>query len=95
VPRDELKEWVSAHETNKASLKRNYDYDVIFLGDEMVEMMNAQQPASNDDDAHIKQFFNKTFSKEANGFFDGLALGINGDSVSLCVCACVCWSRCS
>lgn len=104
MPRDEIKGWVSAHEANKASMKLNYDYDVIFLGDDMVElwngklftMMNANgpRPGVTDEGAQIKQYFNKTFSKEAGGDLDGLALGINGDSVRRQSSVMYFWSFC-
>jgi hypothetical protein len=92
VPRDEIKGWAAAHEANKASLKTgDYVYDVIFLGDDMVELWNGKLFNMNyaiqngiDDGAQIKAYFNKTFSKAAGGDLDGLALGINSDSVCVC-----------
>ena len=57
-------------------------FDVVFVGDEMVERMmgtNVGRPSL--ESKQIADLFNKTFTKEGGGEFDGLALGIAGDAV--------------
>jgi hypothetical protein len=83
VAREYMKGWLDAHEANKvlAYNGRGKDYDVVFLGDETTEIWNGRilnLPVSlNPNGKVISDFFQKTF--------DGVALGISGDSVGTIV----------
>lgn len=86
VPRMERKGWREAHEANQVlAAAANKEYDVVFLGDDTVEMWNGRAlnvPANvNPNGRAINQYFNKTFTKAGGGQIEGLALGIYGDSV--------------
>ena len=83
-PRHLVKGWLQMHEKNKKMVKNApaKSFDVVFVGDEMVERMvgtNIGRPSS--ESRQIADMFNKTFTKEGGGEFDGLALGIAGDAV--------------
>ena len=88
VSREQMKGWVDAHESNKklAQESRRRDLDVVFLGDETTEIWKGRLmnlPISlNPNGEMIKEYFDKTFTKAGGGDFEGLALGISGDSVS-------------
>jgi hypothetical protein len=82
--REHSKGWLQAHENNKNRLKATADnlYDVVFVGDGMVEMLNGQRNGMDDPQGQsINKLFKKTFTKEGGGEFDALALGIAGDQV--------------
>jgi hypothetical protein len=85
--REEMKGWLEAHRENvkraQASVKK--DLDVVFVGDEVTELWNGRLmnlPISlNPNGQAIKEYFDRTFTKKGGGQFEGLALGIAGDSV--------------
>ena len=52
----------------------------------MVEILNGKRHATvmpDSDSVKTAKYFKKTFTKDEGGDFDGVALGIEGDSVSL------------
>jgi hypothetical protein len=83
VSREEFKAWLPTHEANKDRIKRGINYDVVFLGDETTEGWNGKHlnmPIPNES-RRIQKYWNETFTKDGGGDFEGLALGIAGDSV--------------
>jgi hypothetical protein len=85
ISHEELHGWLQAHEANKALIQTKIEYDVVFLGDETTEIWNgrfANLPVvQNPNGKKIQQYFKQTFTKAAGGAFDGLALGIQDDTV--------------
>jgi hypothetical protein len=82
--REHIKGWLQAHENNKKRLKdtANEIYDVVFVGDGNVEMLNGQRMGmDNMEGQNTATLFKKLFTKELGGEFDGMALGIEGDQV--------------
>jgi len=82
IPRDEVKGWLDSHEANKASIDPAKEYDIVFLGDDLVEARNGKFLGMDlPDGARIKQSFVDTFGAENNDVeINALALGIGGDS---------------
>ncbi|KAL7557717.1 hypothetical protein ACA910_018511 [Epithemia clementina (nom. ined.)] len=85
VPREEIKGWMEAHNANKKRYKAGGDYDIVFLGDDLIEELNGTwlnitAPAG----VEIKENFIKTFGgeNEDKEQMEALALGIAGDSSS-------------
>lgn len=75
---------MAAHEANKARIKPDVRYDVVFLGDETTEGWNGRLlnlPFSGG--KKIQNYWSETFTIEGGGDIEGLALGIAGDSVRL------------
>jgi len=81
--------WKDAQWANVARIDPAKRYDVVFLGDETTEIWNGRwlninmpvgRPVTNG--RLINEYWNATFTKEGGGKFEGLALGITGDSVS-------------
>lgn len=68
--------------------------DVVFLGDSITEQ--RQGTSMNKPEISytgIKEVFDKTFTKEKGGDFNGIAMGISGDTVCvyfLCMCVTFC-----
>lgn len=88
VPRLEVHGWNEAHERNiKSSVaagKKADLLDVVFLGDDLVEMwtgLGLNVPLADPNGQEIQKIFNRTFTKAGGGALDGLAMGIRGDSV--------------
>lgn len=81
LPREEIPGWLAKHETNKASIKLDYDYDVVFLGDDIIEAANGTWYGRlRPEGAAIKEDWKSAFGE--NSGMEGLALGIAGDSAS-------------
>jgi len=60
-------------------------FDVVFVGDEMVELMTGTrmgQPV-RDDGPKISKIFDSTFSYDGQAGFETLYLGVDGDAVRL------------
>lgn len=88
--RAEVPGWLEAHEANKNRMDTSIFYDVVFVGDDVVEQWNGNWLNKLAPDGKgIKAYFDSTFSTENGGNFDGLALGIAGDSVR--TDALMCW----
>jgi hypothetical protein len=88
--RGEIKGWARAHRLNKESSSSMAMtatggwLDVVFVGDETIEAMNGRilgRPTAPS--ASGQKLFNGTFTKEGGGDLDALALGIDGDYVSM------------
>jgi hypothetical protein len=82
VSREEFKGFMAAHEANKARIKPDVRYDVVFLGDETTEgwngrLLNLPTPGGR----KTQKYWNETFTSDGGGDIEGLALGIAGDSV--------------
>jgi len=85
--------WTKAHFINKASLddkiyetdeaEARKDIDVLFIGENIVEAWAGRWlGVNNTDTSEVKDSFDKHFNKAKGGKYDGLALGIAGDTVS-------------
>ncbi|KAL3787869.1 hypothetical protein HJC23_000411 [Cyclotella cryptica] len=62
-------------------LATDYELDVVFVGDSITEQrQGTSMGRENEDYVGIKEVFQKTFSKEKGGDFNGIALGIAGDT---------------
>ena len=84
ISREEIPGWMASHEANKARFKPGVEYDVVFLGDDVIEEMNGtwlNRPAPSG--STIADDFKKVFSSDLGGDLEGVALGIVGDSVRL------------
>lgn len=88
VPRLEVHGWVEAWERNQRSAlargKKVDPLDVVFLGDDLVEMwagLGLNVPLAIPNGQEIQKIFNRTFTKAGGGALDGMAMGIRGDSV--------------
>ncbi len=55
--------------------------DVVFIGDSITEQRQGTSKGEHVDDyVSIKEVFDKTFTKDKGGDFDGIAMGIAGDT---------------
>jgi hypothetical protein len=80
---------MAAHEANKARIKPDVRYDVVFLGDETTEGWNGRLlnlPYAGG--KKTQMYFNETFTSDGGGDIEGLALGIAGDSVRFSIHVC-------
>jgi len=70
----------NAHATREA--KKEYKkFDVIFLGDSITEARTGTVGGVEKENLlKTKAVFNSQFSKENKGVYDGIALGVNGDT---------------
>ena len=67
----------------KALVEGDYELDVVFIGDSITEQRQGTSMGKPMDDyTGIKEVFDKTFTKEKGGEYNGIALGISGDTVS-------------
>ena len=75
-------------QTVRACLVRNqpqYKLDVVFVGDSITEQRQGTSMSKpNDNYIGIKEVFDKTFTREKGGDFNGLAMGISADTVREC-----------
>lgn len=63
--------------------EQEYSLDVVFLGDSITEQRQGTQMGKpHDDYVGIKEIFDKTFTKDKGGEFNGIAMGIAGDTSS-------------
>jgi len=63
------------------------DVDVLFIGENIVEAWAGRAMSYNTTNfRQIKDSFDSRFNKEKGGKYDGLALGIAGDTVSFIAC---------
>lgn len=61
----------------------DYELDVVFVGDSITEQRQGTQTGRPVEDyTGIKEVFDKTFTKEKGGDYNGIAMGISGDTVS-------------
>ena len=83
VGRDHLKYWHRAHEINiEAAAVNEGEIDVLFLGDSITEgWKGTSYGRSSARTQDVPKVFHKYFSKDS-GKYEGLALGISGDTVS-------------
>ena len=59
-----------------------YELDVVFVGDSITEQRQGTAMGKpHDDYTGIKEVFDKTFTKKKGGEFNGVAMGISGDTV--------------
>ena len=86
MSRGEYKQWVKAHKMNVEIVRNavaNKDaIDVVFLGETIVEEWNGKSIGRNKtkfEDSRIS--FQNNFNATLGGDFNGLAFGINGDTV--------------
>lgn len=89
IPREEKPGWAKAHELNKKRLKKDISYDVVLLGDDVIEEMNGSLlnltiPDGKEIAADFEKYFGGDTGVAMGNFdaLDGLALGIAGDSTS-------------
>jgi hypothetical protein len=62
-----------------------YKLDVVFVGDSITEQRQGTSMSKpNDNYIGIKEVFDKTFTREKGGDFNGLAMGISADTVREC-----------
>jgi len=82
-PRYEKKGFRRAHELNVENAKQvERELDVVFLGDSITENWRGTSYGEvNDKKVPNIKVYNKLFTKEGGGEFDGLTLGISGDKV--------------
>lgn len=87
LSREEKKGWVQTHFRNTQRIDGTKEYDVVFIGDEVVEGWNGEWLGKTGipsaDAFQTKDYFTKAFTREGGGEFEGLALGVMGDVVSL------------
>mmetsp|Transcript_18880 Transcript_18880/g.44121 ORF Transcript_18880/g.44121 Transcript_18880/m.44121 type:complete len:241 (-) Transcript_18880:769-1491(-) len=82
VSREESKGWVAQHKANKESIQLDYDYDIAFLGDDVIEdLVGTRYHVLIPDGSRISDDFKKNFTYDAGASIDSVALGISGDSV--------------
>lgn len=63
------------------SLADKYELDVVFIGDSITEQRQGTSKSRPDATyTDIKEVFDKTFTKEKGGEFNGIAMGISGDT---------------
>lgn len=63
-------------------VEEEYELDVVFIGDSITEQRQGTAKARPDAMyTGIKEVFDKTFTKEKGGEFNGIAMGIAGDTV--------------
>jgi hypothetical protein len=81
VSRESPPDWIKTHNANVKRIDSRIFYDVVFLGDELVEEMNGTWlNKMAPDGIRIQKNFESHFGDQ--GELDGLALGIKGDMVS-------------
>jgi hypothetical protein len=92
LSREEEHGWLGAYEYNKALAKKPIEdgldtpLDVVFFGHQTVQAWTGREMDKESATKRlIAQEFAKTFTKAGDAPFEGLALGIAGDSVSLCI----------
>ena len=62
----------------------NYELDVVFVGDSITEQRQGTVMGKPSDDyTGIKEVFDKTFTRKKGGDFNGIAMGISGDTVRI------------
>lgn len=67
----------------RRKLGDNDGLDVVFIGDSITEQrQGTSMGRPNDDLTGIKEVFDKTFTKEKGGEFNGIAMGISGDTTT-------------
>jgi hypothetical protein len=85
-PKDRLdsQQWSRVHHFNKeAAEAKQGDVDVLFLGDSITEGWSGTSWGRKNARVHnVPQVFQSLFSVENGGEYEGLALGIAGDTVS-------------
>ena len=87
LSKEETHGWLGAFEYNKAQAQKaiaeNTDLDVVFYGHETTQAWTGRK--LNHESVQGKSValeFNKTFTKAGGSSFEGLAMGISGDSIS-------------
>lgn len=86
VPKGRLdsQQWARVHHFNKEAAESS-DVDVLFLGDSITEgWVGTTWGRKNAKVHNVPEVFSSLFSVEHGGEYEGLALGIAGDSVSNC-----------
>lgn len=59
----------------------DYELDVVFVGDSITEQRQGTQTGRPVEDyTGIKEVFDKTFTKDKGGDYNGIAMGISGDT---------------
>lgn len=83
--REDNQQWARVHHFNKESANASDDVDVVFLGDSITEGWSGTAWGRTNAKVHsVPQVFQSYFSIEHGGDYEGLALGIAGDSVRTC-----------
>lgn len=87
VDRLDSQQWSRVHHFNKeAAEAKQGDVDVLFLGDSITEGWSGTSWGRKNARVHnVPQVFQSLFSVENGGEYEGLALGIAGDTVSVVV----------
>jgi len=77
-------QWARVHHVNKEAAEATQgDVDVVFLGDSITEgWVGTSWGRKNAKVHNVPQVFESYFSIENGGEYEGLALGVAGDSVS-------------
>jgi hypothetical protein len=88
--RGEFRSWSKAHGSNKevvhALVEKAQNPDIAFVGSSVVEEMDGRWfgDARDDQLASLEKIFKKNFNRQEGGTLEGVALGIAGDTVSIC-----------
>ncbi|EJK47041.1 hypothetical protein THAOC_34265 [Thalassiosira oceanica] len=63
------------------TVEGDYELDVVFIGDSITEQRQGTRMGRPEEGyTGIKEVFDKTFTKEKGGDYNGIALGISGDT---------------
>ncbi len=77
----EIKKWEHVHHLNTERAKSKNDVDVLFLGDSITEGWVGTSYGEKSPRTHgVPQVFESLFTTEHGGKYEGLALGISGDT---------------
>ena len=83
--------WMTRHESFNKRVSQG-KVDLVFIGDSITEQRQGTSMGRDVTDYEgIKEVFDKTFSKAKGGDFNGIAMGISGDTVRACTCDLVWW----
>jgi hypothetical protein len=82
--REDLPHWSRVHHLNKEAAKEREDeVDVLFLGDSITEGWLGMSYGRKNAVVHdVPNVFKSLFSIQDEGLYEGMALGISGDTVS-------------
>lgn len=90
--RQELPQWARIHHINKEAAMEHQgdDVDVIFLGDSITEGWLGTSYGQTKQVVHdVPAVFKSFFSIQDEGSYEGIALGIAGDTVRTVIASCV------
>jgi len=73
--------FIKNNQQTRIAMKENKELEVIFLGDSITEALTGTVGGAKDESLNnIKDVFASQFSKENGGVYEGIALGISGDT---------------